>query len=304
MLRTSSRPKMAMLVIVVLITPAVLAAQSFWLERNQGKTFLLEIFKPTVAGGVVFNGVSYPVDYSFTTSALFLSLRQPIGNKYFLVAELPFAHASFDTKIDRAFSFYRHNGRSNRIGNPYFGLELGSPASRIYPEVGIRPPLIKAGNNYAADVGKIADSDRREAFEHTAALRAMLNVRLQYKTRLSFRFRGGPIFQRDFDNPRYKYRAVSGNVRVRYEMARINFGINSGIRLSKLESPTAGAERYLAINIMAQAGYEVGRTSLGINTGVRMSNVSRSEIKTAYTRGSDFSVHQHLGLTASVRFGN
>lgn len=304
MQRTSSRPITAMLIIVVLIIPAALAAQAFWLEGSQEKTFLLEILKPKAAKSGVFNGVSYPVDYSFATSALFLSLRQPLGSKIFLVAELPFAHAAFDKKIDRAFSFYRHNGRSNRIGNPYLGLELGSPASRIYPEVGIRPPLLKAGDNYAAEVGKIADSDRREAFEHTTALRVMLNVRLKYKTRLSFRCRGGPIFQRDFDNPRQSYRAVSGNFRVRYEMARINLGVYTGLRLSKIKSPTAGAKQYKAINVMAQAEYEMGRISLGVNAGIRMSDVSQSEIKTAYTRGSDFNLHEHLGLAASVRFGN
>jgi hypothetical protein len=126
-----------LIVIVILILPVALAAQSFWLERNQERAFLLEIFKPKTAGSGVFNGASYPIDYSFATSALFFSLRQPIGGKISLVAE-----------------------------------------------------------------------------------------------------------------------------------------------------------------------YELGRISLGVNAGIRMSDLKQSEIKTAYTRGGDFNVHQHLGLAASVRLGN
>lgn len=300
----SSRPIMAMLiVIVILILPAALPAQSFWLEHSKGKTFLLEIFKPPVNRSV-YNGESYPVDYSFETVALFFSLRLPVGSKTSLVAELPFAHAAFDTKSDRAFSFYHNSGRANTIGSPYLGFELGSQTSRVYPEVGIRLPLIKAGNNYAADVGKLADSDRREAFEHTAALRAMLNVRLKYKTRLSFRFRGGSIIQRDADNSRdIRYRAVSLNARVGYETARISFGVNTGIRWSKVQSRLKETEIYEALSVIAQVRYEMARISLGVNTGLRMSNVRWSEVRTAFSRGSDFSAHQHLGLNASVRLG-
>jgi hypothetical protein len=75
MQRLPYRLTAAMLVaIFVLILPAAISAQSFWLERSHNKTLALEIFKPTLHSGV-YNGVSYPVDYRLQTSALFLSLR-------------------------------------------------------------------------------------------------------------------------------------------------------------------------------------------------------------------------------------
>lgn len=87
-------------------------------------------------------------------------------------------------------------------------------------------------------------------------------------------------------------------------MARINLGIYTGLRLSKVQSLASGTEQYKAIEVMAQAGYEVGRISLGVNAGIRMSDLARTEVRTAYTRGSGFNVHQHLGLAAGFRFGN
>jgi len=252
--RISSRPIMAML-IVILILPATLPAQSFWLERNNGKSFLLEIFKPTLHRGI-YNGVIYPVDYSFETFALFLSLRQPIGSKYFLVAELPFAHAAFDTKIDRPFSFYRHSGASSTIGNPYIGLELGSLSSlifpengirpqpkstffsrlssRIFPEIGIRLPLAKTFNNYASRVGEVVDFDRNEAFEERyVAVKAMINYRSKRTEGLTFRARVGAMILRDTDRSSNEYWYSRGtdldylvNAQVGYETARMSLGVN------------------------------------------------------------------------------
>lgn len=104
-LRTSYQLIMVMFVgLVILFSSAALYAQSFWLERSQGKTFFLEIFKPNIENRV-YNGVPYPADYSFETAALFLSLRAQLGSKSFLMVELPFAHAAYETKIDSGFGF-------------------------------------------------------------------------------------------------------------------------------------------------------------------------------------------------------
>ncbi|GEM_PF-4165535 len=267
--RISFRPIMAtLIVIVVLILPAALAAQSFWLERSPGKTFLLEIFKPNISSGV-YNGVRYPVDYSFETFALFLSLRWPMGSKYFLVAELPFAHAAFDTKIDRAFSFYRFNGHSNTIGNPYLGLERGSF------EIGLRLPLAKTDNNYAAPVGMAADVDRREAFESYAALRATVNYQAKrlffWKLPQSWalRYRFGAIILRNFDHFRDNYFAFPLNFQIGYQTARIQLGINNASWIGALRQ-------------------------------------YRDRIQSSFTRDSDFTIHAEGegGFTASIKFGN
>jgi len=268
MQRISPRPVASMLIFIfALIFPAALAAQSFWLERSQGKTFLLEIFKSDVRSGV-YNGVSYPVDYSFETSALFFSLRWPIGSKYFLVAELPFAHAAFDTKIDRPFSFYRYSGSSSTIGNPYIGLERGSLNSRFSTEIGLRLPLAKTDNNYAAEIGQAADPDRLEAFENYAALRAMINYRTKRTKGLMFHARVGSIVQRDFDYLRDQYFSLFINPHIGYKTARINIGLN----------------------IVIRGGFR---------------KQYRNRLATVFTRGSDFNftTNQYQGLTASIRLG-
>jgi len=231
--RISSRPIMAMLIVIfVLILPAAISAQSFWLERSSGKTLMLEIFKPNVSGGV-FNGVNYPVDYSFETLALFLTLRTQIGSKSFLVVELPFAHAAFDTKIDTDFGFYRNSGYSNTIGNPYIGLERGSLNSRFFTEIGLRLPLAETDNNYAARVGRAADPDRGESFEHLAALRAMISYRSKRPRGLTFRARGGALVQRDFDHLRDNYFSIPISTLIGYghETGRFRFGADFVINI-------------------------------------------------------------------------
>jgi len=268
MQQPSYRPATAILITVLIgIFPAALSAQSFWLERSYGKTVMLEIFKPKVSGGA-YNGVNYPVDYSFKTFALFLTLRSQIGSKSFLVVELPFAHASFDTKIYTDFSFYRNSGYSNTIGNPYIGLERGSLNSRFFTEIGLRLPLAKTDNNYAATVGRAADPDRREAFENYAALRAMVNYRSKRTKGLTFRARGGVVVQRDFDHR---------------------------------------GDNYFSLPIDAQIGYgyETGRFRLGVNLVIRIATDYQSYNSGIY-RGGSFKMNQtqHLRLRGSVRLGS
>jgi hypothetical protein len=283
-----------LIAIFVLILPDAISAQSFWLEHSQGKTFLLEIFKPQVHEGV-YNGVRYPVEYSFETVALFLSLRQPIGSKYFLVVELPFAHAAFDTKIDRAFSFYRHSGRSSTIGNPYLGLELGNLSfklgsinSQFFTEVGIRLPLAKTVNNYAARVGEAVDFDRDEAFEERyVAVKAMLNFRLKHKTGLTFRIRGGAIIQRDLDHLRDHYLSLLGNAQIGYETARINIGGNFVLRV--LFSRISGSD----------FNWE-GAGALGLTASIKLGNL-RPGIYIAQSAPFDSELIESFGLNLGIQ---
>ena len=218
----------------VLLLPVAVVAQSFWLNRSPNKTLGVEIFKPRLYSGVD-NGVSYPVDYSFQTAAFFLSLRWPVGKKTFLVAELPFAHAAFDKKIDRPFSFYRNNGRESTFGNPYIGLERGSLNSRFFAEIGLRLPLAKTDNNYAAGIGRAADRDREESFEHLAAIRALINYRSKRTHGLTFRARGGALVQRDFDHLSNNYFSFPIHAQVGYETAHITIGIVNLVKISLID---------------------------------------------------------------------
>ncbi|MGI0016290.1 MAG: hypothetical protein ACREBU_22955, partial [Nitrososphaera sp.] len=264
MSRILSRLIMAMLIgLVILIFPAMLAAQSFWLERSQGKTFLLEIFKPDIGSGV-YNGVSYPVDYSFETVALFLSLRSQIGSKSFLMVELPFAHAAFNAKNDSGFSFYRNRGSSSTIGNPYLGLELGGTNARFFTEVGIRLPLAETDNNYAARVGRAADSDRPEAFEDYVTLRAVINYRSKRTKGLMFRARGGALVQRNFNHSDNHFSIpIDALIGYGYEKGRFRLGVNFVINI---DASYRRYQRYIN-NYYFSSSFNINQTQLLRLTG-------------------------------------
>jgi hypothetical protein len=251
--------------IVVLILPASLSAQSFWLERSPGKTLALEIFKPTLHSGV-YNGVSYPADYSFQTSAFFFSLRWPVGSKTFLVAELPFAHAAFDTKIDRPFSFFRNSGHESTIGNPYLGLEIGGKASRFFAEAGFRLPLVSSERGFARLVGQNSDPVRDEAFLDFTVVKAMINYRLKRETGLVFRLRLGAAALRNFETHSYGF----------------SFPLDILI------------------------GYKTERLSAGAYIPIKGGFIKTSRrTESAFTRGSDFSfkMNQQEGIWANIRLG-
>jgi len=265
--RISSRPiRVMLIVVVILILPVAISAQSFWLQRSHGKTLALEIFKPTLHSGV-YNGVSYPVDYSFKTAAFFFSLRWPIGKKTFLVAELPFAYAAFDTKIDRPFSFFRNSGYESTIGNPYVGFELGGKASPFFAEAGIRFPIVATEHGYAMKVGAESDIDREEAFLDFATVKVMINYRLRRETGLVFRLRLGAAYLHNFDTQ--------------------NYGC--------------------AIPLVTRIGYKTGRLSTGayLVWFIEGRNEKRSEVQTAFNRGSYFSfkITQEEGLWANISLG-
>jgi len=224
MQRISSRLSMAMLfATAVLLLPVAVVAQSFWLDRSPNKTLGVEIFKPRLYSGV-YNGVSYPVDYSFQTAAFFFSLRWPVGKKTFLVAELPFAHAAFDKKIDRPFSFYRNNGRESAFGNPYLGLEFWRTTSRIFAEVGIRFPLVVEDRGYAVRVGAASALDREEAFLDFAAVKAAINYRLLREAGLVFRLHLGAAYWRNFETSDYRG-AIPLAIRLGYKTGRYSAGV-------------------------------------------------------------------------------
>ena len=268
---------MTMLVgLVILILPAALSAQSFWLERSPGKTLMLEIFKPYI-NDEFYNGEFYPVEYSFETFVLFLSIRSQIGSKYFLVAELPFAHAAFDTKIDRPFSFYRFSGASSTLGNPYFGLERGSPSSWFFAELGIHLPLVETDNNYATRAGKISDLDRREAFEDYVTLKAMLNFQHKFANGLRFRLESGAIIQYAADHPRDISFTLPGNVnaQVGYETARLNLGASLILAVDRSrsfawEEGALGLTASVKFDKQQLGVYIIAPNSVGLNFGIQL----------------------------------
>jgi hypothetical protein len=151
------RPTFRLATLESILTLAVLAAalpdtaraQSLWLDRLRPNTVLLEIVKPDLQG---------PDDASFTTSAWYLSGRKEFSPSLHGVAEIPFGTSG----VSEGEAF----GTGAMLGNPYLGIEAGSPY--VWAELGLRLPL--AGDNFStASIGVLSDTERWPAWLDEAA---------------------------------------------------------------------------------------------------------------------------------------
>src|SRR5512145_1652201 len=102
--RTSAR----VVLILAVIFPTLLPAQSLWQQQTRRRALALEILKPEFER----------VNSTFPTALLFLSVRSPIKSAAFFVAELPFSYFGVEYR-----SFFNGNVRAseNAFGNPYLG---------------------------------------------------------------------------------------------------------------------------------------------------------------------------------------
>jgi hypothetical protein len=149
-----SRPA---LICILALVPALLPAQSIWLNQGHGGSVSLEILKP---------GFKIDKHEKFITSALFLSFRVPIADSSSLVLELPVANAAYEG-YDIGYYWYPLTVREQSetaIGNPYIGLEMEGKDKAVFGEIGIRLPLTSEKKIKAQSIGRLSDFDRMEAF--------------------------------------------------------------------------------------------------------------------------------------------
>lgn len=82
-------------------------------------------------------------------------------------SEVKNAFLEFDP---RNGNFVFASGTDNAFGNPYLGIEVGSPGNYAeknalwFVELGIRLPLVADSQEYAKQIGTFCDLDRTEAF--------------------------------------------------------------------------------------------------------------------------------------------
>lgn len=159
-----------------------LYAQSIWHNRNHDKTVFLEFMKPS------FDPNFYD-STEFITSATFLSVRWPVTERLFIVAELPMSYADFKDNYSLV--------NEGTLGNLYAGVEVYWQNSPIFLDIGMRIPNAPnpdENKGTAAVVGMFSDYvDRQEAFiSQTLPITGMLNYRSGDTSGLNFRLRGGP----------------------------------------------------------------------------------------------------------------
>ncbi len=214
---------------IFLILPGQTSAQSFWLDHEHSKSISIEIYKTTKSGAVVIDESSYPADYAFDSFAGFLSTRWPISSKMFVVAELPFIRASYNTKIDDEFSYFRSEGHGSAIGNTYIGLERQFKNTRWCYELGVRLQLIGNDYNFALGMAEYTDRYRVEAFKRLTTIKGLINYRRRWDKGYTLHLQVGPYCQRDLTRSSNLGLGFHFNVKVGYETDRFHIGLNSAI---------------------------------------------------------------------------
>ncbi len=165
--------------IASVIIPPTLYGQTFFSKPDHSRYLAIEFLKPNY---------DLEVEPTFFTSAVFFSMRLPLDNWLGLKAELPFAHADFDTPGDEA---------QNMLGNPYLGLEIWKRNSHISGEVGIRFPLAQDDDDpdfgAAATVGFQTDMVKRiEAFtSNIVPVTASLHYHYSFPSGINLLFQSG-----------------------------------------------------------------------------------------------------------------
>jgi hypothetical protein len=246
---------------ILAFVPALLPAQSIWLNQGRGGSVSLEILKP---------GFKNDRHEKFITSALFLSFRIPIADSVRLAVELPVANAAYKG-YDVGYYSYRMSvpeRSETAIGNPYIGLEMDGGNKAVLGEIGIRLPLISNNKFRAPTIGLFSDYDRGEAFM-TKCLSGQIsaNYRVRDASGIAMRLRVGPDLWISTDSREgadktevlLHYSAQAG-----YEGGRFTFlaGVTGRWLLS--EDNLTFAERTIH-QLGFEAGVAVGRFRPGIH---------------------------------------
>ncbi|UCC49865.1 MAG: hypothetical protein JSV41_06840 [Gemmatimonadota bacterium] len=175
-----------------LVWPVSLMGQSIWMEPLNDRAVFLELLKPDFATAG---------DWSFATSAGFLSARWSLGSNIVLVADLPFAYGDFEGEVvsEEPVDTVRFDESGATIGNPYIGVELRFQDFPVFGEIGLRAPLTQ-GESFLDEVAAVAGGyadfvDRLEAFlPDVLVLMAAANYTHQFPGGTSLRFRLAPVF--------------------------------------------------------------------------------------------------------------
>jgi hypothetical protein len=132
----------------ILFGPLPAQAQSYLLPGTPEKGLWLEVSHPEVEA----------FEVTVPSTAWYASARYPVAQRFWGVAEIPFAYG----KVDGPAIPELEGGTV--LGNPYVGMEYAA-SDRIRVEAGVRLPLTTADDLSFGDVvGFLADPLRGEAF--------------------------------------------------------------------------------------------------------------------------------------------
>lgn len=175
--------------LLFLLNPTPSTAQSVWIDQGLRPAIWAEGFIGPMTGRR---------SDTFHSTGWYFGSRLPVGDRAFLVAELPVAVAG-----DRISRTTFPSGETREIvqegglavGNPYLGMEIGSPESSTHYELGLRLPLASEDEPSARLLAASLDwVDRQLAWLPSTGL--SLIGKVDYSARNAsgwfVRLRGGP----------------------------------------------------------------------------------------------------------------
>ena len=188
------------MVTIVWLFGVPLFGQPIWLGVDNKSFIAVEVFKPTFKDDL-FN------EFTFISSAIFVSGRFSISENIMFVGELPIAYAKRkDVKIVDPSTgqtlFEQSFDAETMIGSPYVGLELHKAGSNSFFEIVARLPVAQDNKGNASELGVAADFDRFEAFvPDLTTLTGNLNYQRKNVSNVVLRLRGGAsvFFPKDSD---------------------------------------------------------------------------------------------------------
>ena len=237
-----------------------LSAQPIWLEQPSGNSIAIEVLKPNFKGDD---------DFTFISSALFLSGRFSLGGNLIFVGEVPLAHANLDDiKIvdpSTGETIFELDFESETIiGNPYVGLQFHKPGSNIFTEIGGRIPVTPDDKFSASSIGASADFDRLEAFaSDLLAITGKINYHNKNASNLVIRLRGGPTVWIPTDEGDTEL-LLDYSAQVGYEGQQVSVIGGLTGRLIVTEEDLDFGERTFH-HLGASASLNLGTVSLGIH---------------------------------------
>jgi hypothetical protein len=163
--------------------PSSANSQAMWLERPEGNSISLEVYRPAIPSDSLFGEVT--PGFTTLSGAIFLSGKYDVSRDFSLIADLPFAGGNYnDTIYDGAGQF--------KIGNPYIGGEYRLPQSPLMFELGMRLPVTADTHHTATIIGYYSDFDRNEAFiPHIIPILAAVNYESLSEDGIYLKLRGG-----------------------------------------------------------------------------------------------------------------
>ena len=180
----------AVLLISLLLFPAMLSAQSLWVDHGEEKTYIsVEIIKPIAAVDSIYKDFWYTElqpEYTALSGAIIITGKYALGKNFVLAADLSIAHGELVGEK------YDSIGSQTIFGNPYIGAEYHLPKTPLFFELGFRIPVVPDKKGVASISGIYSDFDRAGAFyPHIVPVSGAVNFEKITKWKLLLRARTG-----------------------------------------------------------------------------------------------------------------